>query len=215
VFGNSFLGIGRRLRQLAELEMRPIHPMPEQKLVFFCFDSSRTGDLARGAVERDQLLHMGATYDVENAHGGLADHLKIALVHHHPHPYTPEKEVPIIDPRSWVGREEFIEFRGAPGFLSWCAARDIGLVLHGHKHIPRLVHDRAPIGPEQDAEHREITSVGCGSSLGANGRDLSFNIIEWRPESQSWSVDFRLATGDGRPFRSAAIDSHIQLVDRR
>lgn len=165
--------------------------MADQKLVFFCFDSSRTGDLARGAVEPDQLLHVGTSFGVDNARGRLSDHLKIALVHHHPYPYTPEREIPIIDPRSWVGREELIEFRGAPGFLSWCAARGIGLVLHGHKHIPRLVHDRVAVGPRADDEQREITTVGCGSSLGANspttsssgypGRRAGMWISSWPP----------------------------------
>jgi hypothetical protein len=158
---------------------------------------------------------MGTSFDVADIGDRFSDYLKIALVHHHPYPYPASREAPILDPRSWIGREEFMQMEDATEFLTWCSSRDIRLVLHGHKHIPRLIHDLVAEGDWQGAERRRLTTVGCGSSLGANGRELSYNIIEWQPESRSWNVDFRVAPADGRNFRSAAIESQAATLSVR
>jgi 3',5'-cyclic AMP phosphodiesterase CpdA len=209
IFGNAILGIGRRLRQLTDLSWREVVVDSEARIAFFCFDSSRTGDLARGCVDQDQLLKMATEYEVSNANQALDGYLKVALVHHHPYPYVPDKETPIIDPRGWVGRESFIEFRDSGRFLSWCASRGVGLILHGHKHIPRLIVDQVLDESSDGAAYRQLTTVGCGSTLGANGSAMSFNIIEWDPESSSWSTQFMIDRGDGSGFRSAALQSQV------
>ncbi|MGW6613511.1 metallophosphoesterase family protein [Streptomyces erythrochromogenes] len=201
IFGNSLFGIGRRLRQLADLKWATFVADPVSQTAFFCFDSSRSEDLARGRVDPEQLLKMATEFDVENARGRYDSYLRVALVHHHPYPYVPQIERPIVDPRTWVGREEFVEMRGAENFLSWCAGRGIDIILHGHKHIPRLIVDHVDGGDVL----RPMTTVGCGSSLGANGSKMSFNVIEWNPKSQSWLVDFQVSRADGQGFRSAAI----------
>jgi 3',5'-cyclic AMP phosphodiesterase CpdA len=203
IFGNSFLGIGRRLRQLVDLEWRAMVVDDENKMLFFCFDSARTEDLARGRVDTEQLLRMGTEYESRNVNGRYDHHLKVALVHHHPYPYMPEKEVSIVDPRSWPGRETFVALKGADQFLGWCAGRGVSLILHGHKHIPRLVTDWVSDGSSPSL----ITTVGCGASLGANGRRISFNVVDWHPDSGSWSVDFQIDRGDGQGFRSAAVET--------
>jgi hypothetical protein len=208
LFGNSLWKLGRSYAELAGLDWNPLVVEDVSELVLYCFDSSKSGDLARGRIDNPQLLQMAAISDVENARGRFDGYLKIALLHHHPYPYVPEKEVPIIDPRGWVGREEFIELRGASQFRTWCAGRGVGLILHGHKHIPRLITDMVPFGDPTRPDFREITTVGCGSSLGANGAAMSYNVVEWKPESQSWSVDFQIDRGDGQGFRSAAIESN-------
>ena len=204
--GNSLFGLGRRPGQLADFEPRLVQPDPESRLVFFCFDSARTGTFAKGQVEEEQLVRMGTSFDAENTQGRLEGYLRVALVHHHPYRYRPDLE-PSIDPRTWVDPEDFVAMDGAEKFVTWCAAREIGLILHGHKHIPRLLHECVPTGAGNDIEHWPLTVVGCGSSLGAGGSHLSFNIIEWQPESQSWSVNFQIAKGDGTPFKSASISS--------
>lgn len=209
IFGNSFMGFGRRLRQLADLEWREVVVDAEAQMAFFCFDSSRTGDLARGCVDRDQLLRMATEYEVNNVGQVLHNYLKVALVHHHPYPYVPDKETPIIDPRSWVGREEFIELRESDRFLAWCATRGVELILHGHKHIPRLIVDHVPDEGQDGQAYRPITTVGCGSTLGANGSAMSFNLVEWDPGSHNWNVQFMIDRGDGSGFRSAAVQSQI------
>src|ERR1035441_7447961 len=86
IFGNAIFGIGRRLRQLTDLRWREIVVDSEAQIAFFCFDSSRTGDLARGCVDQDQLLRMGTEYAVSNTNHALDNYLKVALVHHHPYP---------------------------------------------------------------------------------------------------------------------------------
>lgn len=87
----------------------------------------------------------------------------------------------------------------AQSFLTWCAGRDIGLVLHGHRHVPRLVID--DVATEQARrQYRRITTVGCGTSRGAGGAPMSFNVIEWNTESRSWNVDFQISQPDGQPW---------------
>ena len=209
IFGNSIFGIGRRLRQLADINWREVVVDDAAQMAFFCFDSSRTGDLARGCVSREQLLKMATEFEVCNGHGKLDTYLKVALVHHHPYPYVPAKEVSIVDPRTWIGREEFIEFRESERFLAWCASRGVGLILHGHKHIPRLIVDRVSDESSGHAGYCSLTTVGCGSTLGANNGRFSFNMIAWDPESASWNVEFMIDEGDGRRFRSAALQSQV------
>lgn len=210
IFGNAIFGVGRRLRQLTDLQWREVVVDPEAQIAFFCFDSSRTGDLARGCVDQDQLLKMATEYEVNNIGQALDGYLKVALVHHHPYPYVPDKETPIIDPRGWVGRESFLEFRESDRFLAWCASRGVELILHGHKHIPRLIVDEIlNESPEGGGAYRQLTTVGCGSTLGANGSEMSFNIIEWDPESGNWNTQFLIDRGDGSGFRSAALQSQV------
>jgi len=209
IFGNSLLGLGRRLRQLADLEWREVVVDDEAQMAFFCFDSSRTGDLARGCVDRDQLLRMATEYEVSNTGQALDKYLKIALVHHHPYPYVPHKETPIIDPRGWAGRESFIELRESDRFLAWCSSRSVELILHGHKHIPRLIVDHVLDETSDNQAYRPITTVGCGSTLGANGSAMSFNIIEWDPRSGNWSAQFMIDRGDGSRFKTAVLQSQV------
>jgi hypothetical protein len=202
-------GLGRKLRQLADLRWREVVTDPDARIAFFCFDSSRTGDLARGSVDRDQLLKMATEYEVRNSNQALDSYLKVALVHHHPYPYVPDKETPIIDPRGWVGRESFIEFRDSDRFLAWCASRGVELILHGHKHIPRLIIYRVRDETADGHVYRQLTTVGCGSTLGANGSAMSFNIIEWEPKSGNWNTHFMIDRGDGSGFKSAALQSQV------
>ena len=209
VFGNAILGFGRRLRQLADIRWQEVVIEHESQIAFFCFDSSRTGDLARGCVDRHQLLKMATEYEVNNNGHVLDSYLKVALVHHHPYPYDAVRETPIIDPRGWIGRESFIELRESDKFLAWCASRDVELILHGHKHIPRLVVERVPVHTGDTHASRPLTTVGCGSTLGANGSPMSFNLIEWEPNSGNWSARFMIDQGDGSGFRVAALQSQV------
>lgn len=205
IFGNALLSVGRRLTEMVDLALEPrVVVIDELKLVFFCFDSSRRGTLARGRIEAKQLLRVGTEFDTRNKKGKYNSYAKVALVHHHPYRYGTSKEISILDPRGWRGREEFIELRGADQFLSWCSGRDVGLILHGHKHIPRLIRDEVSDG-NVPPSYREITTVGCGSSLGAGGGPLSFNIVEWQPNKQMWTVDFQVSRMDGQGFKQVAL----------
>jgi predicted MPP superfamily phosphohydrolase len=209
LFGNAVFGVGRRSRELADLRWDEVVIDDEGQMAFFCFDSSRTGELARGRVDQDQLLRMATAYEVKNAGQRLASYLKVALVHHHPYAYADYKETSIIDPRGWVGRESFIAFQDADNFLDWCATRGVELILHGHKHIPRLIVDRVLDKASDGHTYQQITTVGCGSTLGANGSPMSFNLIEWDPGSANWNAQFMIDRGDGSGFRSVALQSQV------
>ena len=78
------------------------------------------------------------------------------MLHHHPIP---------VDRPAWYRQDWFERFLGkafektdalenSEQFLAWLRARRIGLVLHGHKHIPRV------------DMHHDMMVVGCGSSVG-------------------------------------------------
>jgi predicted MPP superfamily phosphohydrolase len=209
IFGNAVFGIGRRLRELADLEWGDVVIDDDGQMAFFCFDSSRTGDLARGRVDQDQLLRMATAYEVKNAGQRLNSYLKVALVHHHPYAYATYKETPIIDPRGWAGRESFIAFQDSDKFLNWCATRGVELILHGHKHVPRLIVDRVLDKASDGHTYQQITTVGCGSTLGANDSAMSFNLIEWDPGSGNWNTQFMIDRGDGSGFRSVALQSQV------
>jgi predicted MPP superfamily phosphohydrolase len=208
VFGNDFRGFGRRLRELADLEWQQVFIDDQSRLVFLCFESSRSQDLARGEVDGSQLLRVGTQWETDNVSGKFDEYMKVALVHHHPYPYATPRETTILDPRGWVGRESFIEMRGAEQLLSWCSGREVSLLLHGHKHIPRLIKDYVSDGATPPS-YREITTVGCGSSLGAGNKPLSFNVVDWQPETKAWTVDFQVDRGDGQGFKSAFIDANV------
>jgi hypothetical protein len=78
------------------------------------------------------------------------------LVHHHPIPV----ERPAWYRQSWFERflgrafEKTDALENASEFVGWLRARRIGLVLHGHKHIPRVDDEEG------------MTVVGCGSTVG-------------------------------------------------
>ncbi|MER5466853.1 metallophosphoesterase [Streptomyces sp. NPDC002668] len=205
ILGNSFLRLGSRRRQLVELDWsRGLVHDAKTRTAFFCFDSASTGNMARGGVSQDQLLKVGTKFDTENLEAELQGHLRIAVVHHHPYPYPAPNETPVTGPRTWPVRERLLEMTDAQSFLTWCAGRDIGLVLHGHRHVPRLVINDVATGQAR-GQHRRITTVGCGTSLGAGGAPMSFNVIEWNAESRSWSVDFQISRPDGQGFHSALV----------
>ncbi len=205
-WGNAWWKIGRRYRALAELDWSPISIDEDLELVFLGFDSARKGNLARGEVDRDQLVRAATDFDSRNVSGKYDNYLRVALVHHHPYPYDTSGELPIYDPRGWVGREAFVQMEHADRFRSWCAGRRVNLILHGHKHVPRLIRSRERAGSGQEVF---ITTAGCGSSLNLGGRGLSYNIVSWAADSGTWSVDFRLDPGDGSGFYSAGIHSDV------
>ncbi|MFI9752687.1 metallophosphoesterase family protein [Streptomyces collinus] len=199
-FGNSFLGIGTQPQEVRELDWRPFVEDAQSRLAFFCFDSCKIGNFAKGRIDRAQFEEMTTRFQMENRQGRLSDYLKVALVHHHPYSYPTQAKERVINPRNWVGHEKLIEFEGSEDFLQWCASHDVGLIMHGHKHIPRQIDDIVIANGAPKA----LTTVGCGSSMGCRSDQLSFNVIEWNPDSKSWSVRFMIAE-KGRSFEPADI----------
>ncbi|MEV6193602.1 metallophosphoesterase [Streptomyces sp. NPDC051920] len=213
ILGNRIKRLGRRREELVDLrwDRGPVHDS-EAKIVFLCFDSSRTGLAARGGIGTEQFVDVATRYDTARQVASFDDCLRIAVLHHHPYPYPLDGEVPVIGfgtegrERRLGGmlRERLLEMEDAERFLEWCAARDVSLVLHGHRHRPRLISDRIPTGDKARPSHSLLT-VGCGASLGAGGGPLSFNVIDWNQKTGGWTVDFQVSANDARGFRSAVV----------
>lgn len=119
-----------------------------------CFNSVRSGRLARGHIDETELMDVGVSLDRDRER--TESYVVASVLHHHP--------IPVERP-PWYRQEWFERFLGrafektddlenAEQFLEWLRARGIGLVLHGHKHIPRV------------DMHKELMVVGCGSTVG-------------------------------------------------
>ena len=96
-----------------------------------------------------------------------------------------------------VTDEYFLRMDDAESFLKWFAGRRVGLILHGHKHVARYRPERIT---RADGTQVSITTVGCGTTLGAEGKPLSYNVISWDPGSRKWNVSYFMDPGDGSEF---------------
>ncbi|WP_439396698.1 metallophosphoesterase family protein [Bradyrhizobium sp. PMVTL-01] len=121
---------------------------------FACFNSVRGGRLACGSIDETEMLDVGQALDRQREKA--QNYVLAGLLHHHPIPV----ERPDWYRQDWFERllgktfEKTDALENSEQFMSWLRARCIRLVLHGHKHIPRVeVHDG-------------ITVVGCGSTVG-------------------------------------------------
>ena len=203
--GNEIFGIGRNLEELAHVEWTSIAVNDAMQTVFFCFDSSRGGDFARGTVGTEQLLEVASQWEIRQARDPrLKDYARVALVHHHPFPFQTGVETLLQRGLRAVGfyDERFLSMTDGPEFVTWCAARGIPLILHGHKHVPRHVRKMITVDRYR---WLNVDAVGCGTSLGAEGYPLSYNLLSWSAGQKRWSVCFMHDAGDGSGFTPEAI----------
>lgn len=214
--GNTFFGLGRRLDELAKLEWSSLEIDDDLACVFYCFDTSREAQhYARGKVTREQMIEVATLFETKLVkRPELRDYLSVALVHHHPYSFDARIETPLQKGLKAIGLsdEDFLKMDGAEDFLSWCAGRRVPLILHGHKHVPRHVKDRIKWTHGKESEWREVTAVGCGTSLGAEGMPLSYNVLEWSPRSQRWSAAFFSDPGLGTGFEETYVVLHSAIV---
>jgi predicted MPP superfamily phosphohydrolase len=192
--GNRLGSLGKDLQQVASLEWSSLVIDNEMRCVFFGFDSSLDANLAaQGVVTQEQLIRIGTQYQTRlDRNPDLANYLSVALIHHHPFSWN-STEPKIMG----VSLENLLVLDHPEVFLNWCVRRQIPLILHGHKHHPRHVCDYV----ETDDGGGWVTSVGCGSSLGAEGGPLSYNILSWHPTSRKWSASFMADPGDASGFK--------------
>ena len=156
-----------------------------------------------------QRLSRAEKHDDEiHRNGQVRDYFNIALVHHHPVNYGSQPTALYERILARLGGDDrFIAFEDAEDFVKWCVGREVGLVLHGHKHIPHL----ATVQPTQD-DKREVTVVGCGSSVGAEGKPMCYDVVTIEPETKRWSVSFyQDERGDGSGFalQNIALDLRV------
>jgi predicted MPP superfamily phosphohydrolase len=207
--GNALGPLRRRAEHVVDLDWNPIEVDHDMQTVFLSFDSSESGDFARGRVSLRQRLSRAERHDEAiRRRKEVRDYFNIALVHHHPVDYgsQPSALYERILAR-FGGEERFIAFEGSADFLDWCVGRQVGLVLHGHKHVPHL----ATVRPRPN-KSSEVTTVGCGSSVGADGRPMSYDIVTVEPATKKWSVAFyQDVRGDGGGFevQNVALDLRV------
>jgi predicted MPP superfamily phosphohydrolase len=193
-----------KLRQVADLEWSALVIDDDIQCSFFCFDSSKDADLARGKVTVEQLRDVATGFETtatKNPH--VRAYLPLALVHHHPFSFEVRRETLV---QKLLGRlgltdEGLMKMLDADQFLNWVAKRRIPLILHGHKHVQRHFHQSIDTGDKR----YDVSAIGCGTSLGAEGYPLSYNVITWDWHSRSWSASFFADPGDGSGFARQCI----------
>lgn len=182
------------------------------RMIFICFNSSVRGSFARGKITKSQFRQIGAEYRTHTAtRPELKDYLPIVLVHHHPFSFD-------VPPETWVQRalntvglrdESFLEMVDAKDLHHWCMDWKVKTILHGHKHKARYVERDV----EREADRMTLTAIGCGSSMGAEGAPVSYNLLEWDPVSQRWVAAF-FESVNGGAFREIIASVSPQNVNR-
>jgi Calcineurin-like phosphoesterase len=204
--------VGSPLRELSKLEWSNLVVDDDLRCTFFCFDSSREANLARGKVTRQQLMETATEFEKHCAiRPDRRDYLSVALIHHHPYSFESAKETRVQRMLAWAGLsdERFLRMDDAETFLGWCATRNVPLILHGHKHVQRHVVDHIGYGDKKKGRgRRQITAIGCGTSLGAEGMALTYNILTWDSASRRWAVSFYADPGDGSGFTRQMVALH-------
>jgi 3',5'-cyclic AMP phosphodiesterase CpdA len=207
VKGNALGVFGRNAKHVVDLEWSPVVVDDDIQTVFFSFNSSEDGDFATGSVNLRQRLDRGTEHDaLIEKHPKVRGYFSVALVHHHPVSYSslPTALYERLLAR-FVGEEKLIAFNDAKSFLKWCADRGVGLVLHGHKHMPHL----ATVEVSTANGDRAVTVVGCGSSVGAEGKPMCYDIVTFDPVTGRWSVSFyhdERGDGGGFSLQNVALD---------
>jgi 3',5'-cyclic AMP phosphodiesterase CpdA len=205
--GISLGAIGRDVSQLAQLNLDSDRVIIDDKArcVFLCFNSSEGGNIARGRISKGQLQVVGDRYAAEALKRPRIDsYIKVAVLHHHPFPYEPSEERrPVSRGFRLLGRgaEAFVGMEDSESFLQWCAERGVSLMMHGHKHIPRLRTESRSARPGNVM----LTAVGCGASLGADPGRLSYAIVQWAPDTARWTAHFFSDLGDHSGFHEDVV----------
>jgi hypothetical protein len=58
-----------------------------------------------------------------------------------------------------------------------------------------------------------LTAIGCGSSLGAEGSPVSYNVVDWEPPVRRWVASiFESVNGGAFRERLAAVSPELSSV---
>lgn len=206
--------VGSDFEQIASIGARKVVVDDNAEMIFVCFNSSEKGSFARGKIPDSQFRQLGGEYrTILAARTELKQYLPIVLVHHHPFSF----EVP---PETWVQRtlaaiglreEKFLEMVNASALHTWCVDWNIRTILHGHKHKARYM-ERAVSGSH--GAKALLTAIGCGSSLGAEGTPVSYNLLEWDARTQRWIASvFQSVNGGAFQETVAAVSADATDVN--
>ena len=205
------LRTSRSLREYIAIEWDKLVIDDDIKCAFIGFDSSIDAKtLARGIVDDRQLRAVGTKIEEAIAKNNVVnDYLQIALIHHHPFSFDLKAE-------TWIqkflapfgGEEKVLKMVESEKFIQWCARRKVSLILHGHKHAQRHVEKTVKVNERGQECTRNIVSIGCGTSLGAEAKPLTYNILTWSPKARQWSVAFYESLPDASGFEQQMITIH-------
>lgn len=200
---------GDDYKQVALIGSRKIVVDDQCEMVFVCFNSSEKGSLARGRITKAQFRQLGGDYrTLTSARQELKDYLPVVLVHHHPFSFDVAPETLVQRALAAIGLrdESFLAMVDAADLHQWCLDWKIRTILHGHKHKARYI-EREIAGAE---DRINLTAIGCGSSLGAEGKPMSYNMLEWDSRTQRWTVSFLESVNGGAFRETVAAVSLIQ-----
>lgn len=200
IAGNRLWRFGESYRYVSQLGGTPIYADTDLQCLFFCFNSARGGNFARGEVIEDDLIASGTEYQVlAGRNPEISDWLRVALVHHHPFKFDTAAESMTARLLEVFGIPEgdVVDMDKSERFVQWCANRGIQLILHGHRHVQRKISQLVPVQIATALAAYQVTAIGCGTSLGAEGYPKSFNLITWDHRSQRWSAAFYLDQSGG------------------
>jgi hypothetical protein len=195
IMGNRLWRFGESYRYVAELDVRPLHEDRQLQCLFFCFNSAKSGHAAQGEVLEEDLVRFATEYHIlASRNPDVKNWLRVGLVHHHPFKFEAASEGMTAKLLNAFGIPEskLLDMKQGDRFVRWCADRGIQLILHGHRHVQRKISQAVPVQGPNGVTAVQVTAVGCGTSLGAEGIPKSFNLISWDPESQRWSSSFFL-----------------------
>jgi UDP-2,3-diacylglucosamine pyrophosphatase LpxH len=214
--GTAIAGFGTNSDQLTDVGFQPLVVDDDLKVVFFCFNSCEGGNFATGLVSEAQRTSRGTLFErLVHESPRIEDYIRVAIVHHHPYTYESEPTVFYEKILQYLSKKEdrFVAFNNADEFLNWCGARDVSLILHGHKHVPHVV--RANINVR--GKPKEILIVGCGSTTGVESKPMCYDIVSLDPVTKKWGVVFFSdATSDGAGFdpQNVTLDLRSELPTR-
>ena len=194
---------GKDYEQVARIGPSRVEVDDNCKMIFVCFNSSEGGRLAQGKISDTQFRSIGAEYrNLLSTRSELKSYLPIVLVHHHPFSFEAEPEGWLESVMNRIGfsLEPTLVLKNPEKLYEWCVDWDIKTILHGHKHKARYV--------EREVSHvgknMILTAIGCGSSLGAEGSPVSYNLVEWEAVKRKWVASFHESTNGGA-FRELAV----------
>jgi predicted phosphodiesterase len=198
--GNRLWGLGDNRNAVADLSWSKVVVDSTLKCVFLCFDSARKGMAGTGSVSTAQLDDVAREFETVCAHTPEAEaYQRIALLHHHPAPYDALRDY-LVQPLPQGGmleQERLLALEDADGFLEWCRRLKVRLIMHGHKHLQRL----------RVGDKRNPSIVGCGTSLGAENKPLSYNVLTVDPSAKRIALAMYADVGNG--FRPLATSLHL------
>jgi predicted MPP superfamily phosphohydrolase len=215
--GNMLWKIGAWFRPAAELEWSMLEADEKLKCLFFSFNSAKKGNFARGEVLPEDLVDAGAEYQIlAHENPDIRNWLRVAIVHHHPFSFDAAAEGWTANMIKRVGLKEgdLVDMDHSQRFVNWCADRGVQLILFGHRHVPRKITQLVAVGDEDQRTNVTITAIGCGTSLGAEGAPLSFNIVSWDPDARRWGAVFYMDEHGGGFKKVRGVSLEIDPVSR-